>query len=249
MTSSAIDTKLLGKPNKYGGMRADWPSWKYVFKAYVGAVNVLMLERLEASEGTVGPITLVGIGQESKQEAMTLSFILAQTLQGPPLHMLMNVEAYNGFEAWRRLVKKEEPALGSAQISQLTAIMRYSFSVKMESWEDEVQRLEGMIILYERTHSEVLADSLKQALLKLNAPAQIKAHVEMQTFTTSVELREALSGYVALRQASAPPGLQEAVPMDVGAFGKGGKGKEQPGLKGGGKGGKGKRKEGQERRR
>ncbi len=34
-----IDTRLLGRPNSYSGQRAEWAQWKFVFKAYVGAVD------------------------------------------------------------------------------------------------------------------------------------------------------------------------------------------------------------------
>ena len=46
-----VDTKLLGKPRGYSGNRSEWNQFKYVFKAYLGALSQPLLERVEAAVG------------------------------------------------------------------------------------------------------------------------------------------------------------------------------------------------------
>ncbi len=99
---------------------------------------------------------------------------MAQTLTGSSLHLLTNVEEFNGYEAWRQLVGREEPTAGSAQVSQLAGILRTKFTGKLEHFEDDVQKFESAILTYERSHSQIFADSLHQALLKANAPTDLK---------------------------------------------------------------------------
>ena len=106
-TPSLIDTKLLGRPKGYSGNRGEWGQWKFVFKAYIGALNGEMLRRLEIAEKSLAHMQLGAFTPDEKTEARTMSYILAQTLTGSSLQLLMNVEEYNGYEAWRQLVKRE----------------------------------------------------------------------------------------------------------------------------------------------
>ncbi len=40
--TTLIDTKLLGRPKGYGSNLTEWNQWKFVFKAYVGAISSTM---------------------------------------------------------------------------------------------------------------------------------------------------------------------------------------------------------------
>ena len=186
---SLIDTKLLGRPKGYSGNRSEWNQWKFVFKAYVGALSSEMLRKIDHAEKSIGAMPLGAFTPEEQVEARTLNYILAQTLTGSSLHLLMNVEYYNGYEAWRQLVRREEPTAGSAQVNQLTGILRMKFTGKMEHFEDEVMKFESAVLTYERTHTEIFPDTLHQALLKANAPSELKGQVEMQSYATARELR------------------------------------------------------------
>ena len=109
---NVIDTRVLGKPSKYGGDREQWVSWKFVFKSYIGALDGEMLNEVEACEKLTRPIALGILPEDTQRRSRTMSYILAQTLTAAPLLTLMNAESHNGYEAWRRLVVKEEPTHG-----------------------------------------------------------------------------------------------------------------------------------------
>ena len=51
----------------------------------------------------------------------------------------MNVENNNGIEAWRQLVRREEPTEGAAQVSQLTRILGTTFLGGIDKWEEELR--------------------------------------------------------------------------------------------------------------
>ena len=135
-----IDTRLLGKPRVYSNNRADWPGFKFVTKSYVGAVSARTLSRMEMAESATAPVPLNVMNEEERQDARTLNFILSQILSGPSLQLLMNCETGNGLEAWRLLVRSEEPSSGSAQVAHLTVLLRTTFTGKLESYEEELQR-------------------------------------------------------------------------------------------------------------
>jgi len=138
----------------------------------------------------------------------------------------MNVESLNGYEAWRLLVKREEPAAGAVQVSQMSKIVNTTFTGKLETFVDELERLEGQIKRYENTHSEIVSDSLAQALMKSNAPAEIRTNVELQTFPSAAALKEQLVAYAQPLLSKNP------TPMVIGGVKGGKKGKKGKDSKG-----------------
>ena len=85
-------------------------------------------QKMEAAERSALPLALVDMGDESKQEASTLVFILTQVLAGSSLQLLMNAESGKGFEAWRLLCQREEPSTGTARVAQLTGLLKTTFT-------------------------------------------------------------------------------------------------------------------------
>ena len=79
---------------------------------------------MEAAEKSQLPLMLTDFGQDSVQEATTLFFVLSQVLTGSSLQLFMNTEFGNGFEGWRKLCAREEPATGTARVAQLTSLLR-----------------------------------------------------------------------------------------------------------------------------
>ena len=169
-----VDTRLLDKPRTYGGNKSEWTSWKYVLRSYLGAVNPELLQPLQESEAALTPIALDALEEKQQANARTISFVLSQVLVGAPLQLIMNISDMNGFEMWRQLVKAEEPSVGAAQVTQLTSILSTKFTSQANTFAEELQRLEGAILEYERRHTELLPDSLHQAILKANAPSSDK---------------------------------------------------------------------------
>ena len=235
---SLLDTKLLGRPGAYDGNRSDWHGWKFVMKSYFGAMNEELLSLLNGAEDETRPISLERMSADKQKMARTVAYVLSQTLKGSCLQLLMNTESLNGFEAWRQLVKREEPSEGSAQVAQLTAILKFAFTGRLDKFDEELQSFQGMVKRYETLYSEVLPDSIHQALLKSNAPAEIKTQVELTTFLDANELANTLVSFTKARmvsagptlaaqssKASSPAGASDPNAMQVDYIGKGPKGK------------------------
>ena len=85
-----IDTKLLGRPKGYSGNRGEWNQFKFVFKAYVGAISTEMLRHLDTAERSVSAMPLSAFTAAEQTKARTLSYILAQILTCSSLQLLMN---------------------------------------------------------------------------------------------------------------------------------------------------------------
>ena len=205
--------------------------------SYVGAVSSSIRTKMDAAERSVTTVALNTMGNESQQESSTVVFLLSQVLTGSPLQLLMNTESGNGYEDWRLLCRREEPQSGTARAAHLTGLLRTQFSGGMKGFEEELEKFEGNVRRYELTYNELLADSVHQALLKSNAPAEIKLQIEFQDYFSANELYTALVGFVRTRDSyayDAGPSTGPA-PMEVGAIMKG-KGGKKGGCKGKDKG-------------
>ena len=239
---------MLSRPPRYSNNRAEWPLFKFMMRTYVGAISEELLDAMNQAEAQAGPIVLARLNDEHRTYSRTLMYVLVSSLQGSALQMAMNTEISNGLEAWRGLVKREEPTEGSTQVAVLMTIMRAQFTGGMQGLTEELEKLMGQVQRYEAQFDDPIADTIVQAIIKSNCPDELKSQVTMATYASARELRDMLVGYAATRAAEypTPPGGQ--APMDVGGIdnkgkGKGKKGKKGGGKKGGGKGGKGKGKE------
>jgi len=118
--------------------------------------------------------------------------------------MAMNAEISNGLEAWRGLVKREEPTEGSTQFAVLMTIMRAQFSGGMQGLTEELEKLMGQVQRYEAQLDGPIADTIVQANIKSNCPDELKSQVTMVTYTSARELRDMPAGYAATRAAEFP---------------------------------------------
>ena len=142
---SLVDTRLLTKPPRYSSVRSEWPLFKFMMQTYVGAISDELLEAMTAAEGQTAMIAMARLSEINKQRARTLMYILVSSLAGSALQVAMNTETSNGLEAWRVLVRREEPTEGSTQVAMLMTILRTSFAVGIAALTDELEKLIGQI--------------------------------------------------------------------------------------------------------
>ena len=110
--------------------------------------------------------------------------------------------------------------------------MRYPHFDKLE---EELRKFEGRVKTFDTDFGETIADSIAQAVIKSQMLAEVKTHLELQTFTRTTELISFMSSLSKMRTASTNPNAAALgpVPMESGWANKG-KGKNNE--KGKGKG-------------
>ena len=80
----------------------------------------------------------MGLSPEDAQLSQSLSFLLAQVLSGPP-QLMMNVGDQNGLEAWRLMVRSEQPVPGASRIAAMLSIRQFKFSPGFDKVEEELR--------------------------------------------------------------------------------------------------------------
>lgn len=217
--ASKIDTKLLNKIKPYPGrQRTVWPGWRFAFIAMIGAMSPGMVNRMNKAEVSAKPLKYEDMTAPEQGESSMLAFILSQVLVNGALTILMNSPDGNGYEAWRRLSRRERPSSGACRVAELQAILGFKWSSDFEKLLEEVEALESMVHRYESSSSKTLGDDIHQAVVKNGVPSPLREQVMVQEFDNYAALKDAITAYVDMLGSSsppAPPADDAAEPMEV----------------------------------
>ena len=195
-----VDARLFGRPRSYSGISQEWNAFKFVFKSYIGDVAHPMLAAMIHAETLDEPIVISS--PEDAQLSRSLSFLLAQVLSGPPVQLMMNVVDQNGFEAWRLLVRSERPVSGANRIAAKQSVLQLKFSPGFDKLEEELRTFGGLVKTHHAIFGEAISDSITQAVIKSQMPAEIRTHLDFQTFTRTTDLVNLMSSLSKMRTAA-----------------------------------------------
>ena len=215
------------------------------------------LDPLEVTDGDLNVSVVDDQGVTSIDRAATaahvtfsrkLHYLLANlTTDAARLVVRQNYDS-NGFETWRRLVKKFALPDATSHVSLLTQLLDFKFNP--QTFEQDFNSWETIKVKYEKQTGTALPDSVLVATLLNQTSGALQTHLRLnaRTLTTYEEIRTTILEYHQSRHiltgASSSSNLGPA-PMDIGGlkgkkgFGKGGF-SHFKGKKGKGKGKKGK---------
>ena len=89
-TRSAIDTRLLGKPNDFRGTDAEFIDWSVVLRSYASLVNPGIGELMKTAETTEDIVEEVGLNPTEVESSSVLYFILLHLCKGPAMTIVVN---------------------------------------------------------------------------------------------------------------------------------------------------------------
>ena len=150
---------------------------------------------------------------------------------------MMNVGDQNGLEAWRLLVRSEQPVSGANRIAATQSILQFKFSPGFDELEEELRTFEGPVKTYHAIFGEAVSDSITHAVIKSQMLAEIRTHLELQTFARTTDLVNLLSSLSKMRTAatSSSSAGHGPTPMEIGWVKGKGQGKSKNKEKGKGK--------------
>eukprot|EP00959_Pyramimonas_sp_CCMP1952_P208741 4366309-Pyramimonas_sp.AAC.1 len=80
-----VDTRLLGRPNKHSGNRDEFPTFRYQLICYLGAIDPKLAQAVATAATHGNVIALSEMGDDNKQFAATMGYILSQLIGGSAL--------------------------------------------------------------------------------------------------------------------------------------------------------------------
>ena len=108
---------------------------------------------------------------------------------------------------------------GASKIAAVQSILQHKFSPGFDKLEEELRKFEGLVKTNHAVFGEGISESIAQAVIKSQMPAEITTHLELQTFTRTTELISLMSSLSEIRIASHQPERSAAlgpVPMKSG---------------------------------
>ena len=249
-----VDTKGLGKPSTFSGDADQFLPWRHRMSAYVCSIYPELRDVLEWCEERDKSISTEELnatfGEEADEidrvpklfdKSVELSSALQMVTSKEPFAIVINCQT-NGFEAWRRLTRRYDPAPSSRKRSMLKTVISPQ-KQKLENLPQAIEEWLDAIASYEKRkdasgNRTKIPEDIKTAALESMLPQDLEAHVQLNQskFSGFDDLLEEVTRYVEHRtgkslksfsttQAAGEDALGD--PMDVSSVGKGHQGKGQ----------------------
>lgn len=246
--TSIIDTRVIGRPERFSGLDKDWNGFHWDFVNFMGAINSNLPTYLNTSEKAKVKIEMAPLTPQDRELGKQVYYVLSNLVKAKAKKYIKRVKEFNGWEAWRLLCVRYQPqGLANRSTGLFQAILAFQFDGKVEELEEGILQLEDLIKEYEEQTNDKVPDHLMRGLVIKGLPERLQEYVTMRAgdFDTFDKLRQHLVDYIYARKGwKKKTALQDGDGMDIGRIGYGNnKGKnDKGGWKGKGKGkfGKGK---------
>lgn len=252
-----IDTKGLGKPEKFDGKEESFLYWRTRLEAFVTGIYPefeVVMNWAEDEDDEISTSDLNAAFGPLHPQHRTVEGL--ETINGQfyaVLQSLCDKEAFtiirsagrgNGVEAWRKLVRRYDPTTGGRRRLMLRHILNPAKCSKLEDLSSAIENWEESVRIYEaRKRADgsrhQLDQEIKTSVLEALCPGELERHLQMNRsrYGSYSDVRNEVMLYLETRLGNRLK-VDTGGPMDLSAFSKG-KGKGKKG-KDGGKKGKGK---------
>ena len=141
-----IDTRLLGKPDKFDGQDSCWRDWKFITKAYTQVALPKICALLVKAEETSDDVRNVVLLAPEQAPSVQLYYMLALLTKNQALDKVQAAGEGEGLGGWRGLQEQWEPKSRSRFTSMLLGILNGRFKGDaqndIESWERDTRSFE-----------------------------------------------------------------------------------------------------------
>ena len=150
--------KDFGRPSLFHGLDDTWPEWSFVMRAWILANNIVTEDNLRRIETCSDTIDLdLDVPDHHVEAAKRLYLALALVTRGAAQNVVRAVETGNGFEAWRRMVRRYDRRDSQCVMGLLqTIVMRLG---------DKLNEFDILVTKYEQMTGERISDRIKVAVV------------------------------------------------------------------------------------
>ena len=215
---ATIDTRLLGKPEKFMGEDSKWKYWEFVTRAYL----VAAIEGIEAAMTTTETqisqlVQNVHLNPEERAASSQIYFALIMLCGGRALDRVPGAGNGEGSHAWRELHLYWQPKTSTRFVGLLTEIICFKMGGcagdllgNLETWKRQLRD-------FEKQTQFVLPDFMKIGLLLVNLQEDaLKEHLVMHSARlNSFDLLEQELRDVATNRRRFATGGDSSAPMLV----------------------------------
>ena len=136
---------------------------------------------LEAVEQRTDPVNLDTANVAAVEGGSVVFNVLAQICSGRALAIIRQVPRGNGWECWRRLSQEYEPATGARFAGMLSSILKPSWQgLSLARFGEALYDWETLVSRYETQSAQIVAPTLKVAIVLGQAPASVQQLLRTQ---------------------------------------------------------------------
>jgi len=198
-----IDTKQIGRPEKFSGRDEDWNEFSFGFTNYLACLHPKLPEVMDkiAKMDTVYKLD-DSLADSDRRTINMLYFILSQLCKGRSRRIIKKEDkTKNGLEAWRLLMSRYEPKdveAGNRYTAMYMEILNPEFSLELTEIEDSILDWENLIDEYERETEDNVSDMTMKSVLTQNAPKEMQTHLSTNaaSLTTYRDTRNAVVAFL-----------------------------------------------------
>ena len=236
-----VDTKGLGKPTTFSGESEQFLPWRHRMSSYVCSIHHDLQEVLEWLEEREKPFSSeeldTAFGEKAleadrvprlQEKSRELANALQMVTSKEPFTIVRNCQN-NGFEAWRRLTRRYDPATASRKRTMLRAIISPQRQ-KLENLPQAIEEWADAVRTYEKRKDSTgrrttLADEIKMAALEAMLPQELESHIQLNQsrFSTYDDVLDEVTRFIEYKtgkslkviSAAAASAASKDDPMDL----------------------------------
>ena len=246
-----VDNKGLGKPTTFSGEHEQFLPWRHRMASYVCSIHQDLQEVLEWLEEREKPFSSeeldAAFGEKApdadrvprlQEKSRELANALQMVTSKEPFTIVCNCQN-NGFEAWRRLTRRYDPATASRKRAMLRAIISPQ-KQKLENLPAAIEEWADAVRTYDKRKDSMgrrttIADEIKMAALEAMLPQELEAHIQLNQsrFTSYDDVLDEVTRFIEYNtgkslkviSAAAASAASKDDPMDLSYFERQQKGK------------------------
>ena len=157
-TQSAVDVRVLGKPELFHGSRDAYVDWSLVFKAYMNAMDSTYKEIFDKAEASTETLYNAMLDAHLRPLSAQLYYVLILVCRGGALTKGNNAGESEGAEAWRTFAAEWDPKIRTRYVGSLMHILSHSFSGDISA---SIEEFERKVHAYEQQSIKTVGDDIK----------------------------------------------------------------------------------------
>ena len=219
----APDPRRLLQPGTFDGTAKNFHAWRFQLTNYMMLVDPDYGLLLDSSE-KAGSTVFAGLPTDAAQAkaCTTLFVVVASSVTGRALRVLMEVKNRDGREAWRRLCAEYMPNMHSRRMALMMSIMTPqgmrdarsddSYLDALAEWEQHVDEYEAL--------GAAVDPAVKTAVLMQSAPSDLLQHLRIQAETIGDDYARVMQVVQGFLRARRPWAVGVRTPCGAGSSGK-----------------------------
>ena len=154
-----VDTRVLGRPDKWDGSEKAWPNWSFVIKAHAGAIDQELSTDMTNSESSTVVLSNEAMTGRRKARSVQLYSVLIRLCTGRALDRIANAPHSRGMEAWRLLFQAYSPKNNARLVVMMLEVL--TFPLDTNDVVNSLETMERQIKEFERYANIEIPEFLK----------------------------------------------------------------------------------------